>query len=271
VTALATGRIRRARSRSRGDRGRWVRFTVLLLATALLLSPVLLTFWRALAPGRGSLLDALAGAFVFGPTLTWLANSTLVTAATVVVTVAVAAPAGYVLSRGRARGVNLFALVIFALQALPIVLFLVPLFVLFAGLHLVDSLLGLTLVYIGLAVAVATWTMGSAFDSIPVSLEEAAWLDGCSVLQGFLRVVLPNALPGVLSTAVFTFLLAWNDYWIAVVFLRTDTNYTIGLGLAASYGSPVLSLVGLLPPLVVFVVFNRYFSLGGISGSLAGT
>ncbi|HEV7623425.1 MAG TPA: carbohydrate ABC transporter permease [Amnibacterium sp.] len=252
-------------------RGRWIRFAALVLVTAVLLSPVLLTFWRALTPDRGGVLDALAGAFTFGPALTWLGNSAMVTAATVVVTVAVAAPAGYVLSRGRGRGVSLFALVIFALQALPIVLLLVPLFVLFAGLHLVDDLLGLTVVYTGLAVAVAIWTMGSAFDAIPVELEEAAWLDGCSVVRAFLRVVLPNAVPGVLSTAVFTFLLAWNDYWVAVVFIRTDSNYTVGIGLAASYGSPVLSLVALLPPLVVFVVLHRYFSLGGISGSLAGT
>jgi multiple sugar transport system permease protein len=261
-------------------RGRWLRFVLLLAATAILLSPVLVTVWRAFAPeGIGSnwsaALPAALGSFlgVFqNPTIaTWFTNSTMVTAATVVVTVIVAAPAGYVLSRGRGRGVTAFALSIFALQALPIVLFLVPLFVIFAGLGLVDNLVGLTIVYIGLAVAVAVWTMGTAFDSIPVELEEAAWLDGCGLFRGFLRVVLPNALPGVLSTAVFTFLLAWNDYWIAVVFIRSDPNYTVGIGLSSMGGWPALSVVAMLPPVVVFAIFHRYFSFGGVSGALAGT
>jgi multiple sugar transport system permease protein len=167
--------------------------------------------------------------------------------------------------------VGTFALAIFALQALPIVLFLVPLFVIFAGLGLVDNLVGLTIIYIGLAVAVAVWTMGTAFDSIPVQLEEAAWLDGCSVFRGFFRVVLPNAMPGVLSTAVFTFLLAWNDYWIAVVFIRSDVNYTVGIGLSSTGGWAALSTVAMIPPLVVFGIFHRYFSFGGVSGALAGT
>jgi multiple sugar transport system permease protein len=261
-------------------RGQWLRFVLLLVATLILLAPVLLTVKRAVLPddvrgGPAELLAAAAGSFlgVFeNPTVAgWFTNSLLVTAVTVVVTVAVAAPAGYVLSRGRGRGVAAFALAIFALQALPIVLFLVPLFVIFAGLGLVDNLVGLTIIYIGLAVAVAVWTMGTAFDSIPVELEEAAWLDGCGVFRGFVRVVLPNALPGVLSTAVFTFLLAWNDYWIAVVFIRSDVNYTVGIGLSSMGGWAALSTVAMIPPLVVFAIFHRYFTFGGVSGALAGT
>lgn len=269
MTAVAE---RRTRHRSRGRGGSWLRFAALTVLTLVLLAPLLTLFVRVLTPGRdGNVLMQLAGAFAYGPVLTWMTNSSLVTAVTVVVTVLVAAPAGYVLSRGRGRGVSVFALVIFGLQSLPIILFLVPLFVLFAGIGLVDDLRGLGIIYIGMGIAVATWTMGAAFDSVPVTLEEAAWLDGCSVFSGFWRIVLPNALPGVLSAAVFTFLLAWNDYWIALVFILSNANYTMGIGLAASYGSPVLSLIGLVPPLVVFLVFHRFFSFGGVSGSLAGT
>jgi multiple sugar transport system permease protein len=270
VTAVSE---RRIRVRSRFRAGAWARFGALAVLTVVLLAPLLTTFVRVLTPDPrgGGVLAQLAGAFAYGPVLTWLGNSLMVTAATVVVTVLVSAPAGYVLSRGRGRGVSVFALVIFGLQSLPIILFLVPLFVLFALVGLVDDLVGLGIIYIGMGIAVATWTMAAAFDSIPVDLEEASWLDGCSVWGGYWRVVLPNALPGVLSAAVFTFLLAWNDYWIALVFILSNANYTMGIGLAASYGSPVLSLIGLVPPLVVFLVFHRFFSLGGVSGSLAGT
>jgi multiple sugar transport system permease protein len=163
-----------------------------------------------------------------------------------------------------------FALLIFALQAMPILLFMIPLFVLFVTLGLHDTLHGVTLIYIGLSIAVATWTMSSYFDAIPMELEEAAWIDGCSVLGGFTRVVLRNSLPGVLSAAVYAFLFTWNDYWIALVFLRSDVNYTLGLALAGPGSSPAVAVIAMLPPLIIFGVLNRYFSLGGIGGALAG-
>jgi multiple sugar transport system permease protein len=262
----------------RGGLGPWLRFLVLLVVTALLLVPVLVPVWQLLAPdpasgssgGLPGLFRAIGRAFEFGAVLTWLANSVLVTGVTVVVAIAVAAPAGYVVSRGRGRGVRGFALLIFALQAVPILLFMIPLFVLFVTLGLSDTLRGVTVIYIGLSIAVATWMMSSYFDSIPMELEEAAWIDGCSVLGGFMRVVLRNSLPGVLSAAVYAFLFTWNDYWIAVVFLRSDVNYTLGLALAGPGSSPVIAVVAMLPPLIVFGVLNRYFSLGGIGGALAG-
>jgi multiple sugar transport system permease protein len=243
--------------------------------TALLLVPVAVPAVRLLlpAPDRGGLPAVLAGllaAVGAPPVAGWLGNSVLVSGATVLITLAVAAPAGYVLSRGRGRLVHGFALLMFGLQALPILVLLVPLFVLLARLGLTDTLPGVTLVYIGLSAAVGTWMMGGYLDAVPVELEEAAWLDGCSVAGGFARVVLRNALPGVLSTAVFTFLLAWNDYWIAVVFLKADTNFTIGLAVASARGVPGLDVIALVPPLLVFAVLHRYFSLGGVSGSLAG-
>jgi multiple sugar transport system permease protein len=258
--------------------GRWSRFLVLLVVTALLLVPVLVPVWRLMAPdptsgasgGPAGLFAALARTLRLAPLATWLTNSLLVTAVAVVVSVAVAAPAGYVVSRGRGRGVHGFALLIFGLQAVPILMFLIPLFVLFVGLGLSDTLRGVTLIYIGLTTAVATWTMSSHFDSIPMELEEAAWIDGCSVLGGFARVVLRNSLPGVLSAAVYVFLFTWNDYWIALVFLRTDVNYTLGLALAGPGSSPAVAVIAMVPPLIIFGLLNRYFSFGGIGGALAG-
>jgi multiple sugar transport system permease protein len=225
------------------------------------------------APDHGGVVAALAGllaAVGAPPVAAWLGNSLLVSGATVLVTLAVAAPAGYVLSRGRGRLVHGFALLMFGLQALPILVLLVPLFVLLARLGLTDTLPGVTLVYIGLSAAVGTWMMGGYLDAVPVELEEAAWLDGCSIAGGFVRVVLRNALPGLLSTAVYTFLLTWNDYWIALVFLRSDVNYTLGLALAGPGGFPAVAVIAMVPPLLVFAVLNRYFSVGGIGGALAG-
>lgn len=103
-------------------------------------------------------------------------------------------------------------------------------------------------------------------------------MDGCSVFGSFTRVVLRNSLPGLLSTAIFAFLLAWNDYLVAVVFLRSDQNFTLPIGLQTFFQQnqtdwgPVMSVavVMMIPPIIVFAVLNRYFSVGGIGGSLAG-
>ena len=251
---------------------------MLLVVTAVLLVPVAVPFWRAFGPDRrtGSpggldgLLAAVGRALREDAVRTWLTNSLLVTTATLVVSLLVAAPAGYVLSRGRSRSVRGLALLVFGIQSVPILMFTVPLFVLFTRLRLNDTLPGVTVVYVGLSVAVATWMMSSSFDAVPAELEEAAWLDGCSVLGGFVRVVLSSARPGVLSAAVYVFLLTWNDYWIALVFLRSEQNYTIGLALAGPGSSAVVALVAMLPPLVVFGVLNRYFSVGGVGGALTG-
>ena len=126
--------------------------------------------------------------------------------------------------------------------------------------------------------SVAIWMMAAYFDSIPITLEEAAWMDGCSVFGSFARIVLRNSLPGVLSTAIFAFLLAWNDYLVAVVFLRSDENYTLQIGLQTFFQQNqtnwglvmAVAVVMMLPPVLLFAALNKYFSVGGIGGSLAG-
>jgi multiple sugar transport system permease protein len=210
--------------------------------------------------------------------LPWLRNSVTVTLATVIISVAVAAPAGYVLSRGRGKLVSGYSLLLFVIQSLPVVTAVIPLFILFAKMNLVDNLVGLTIIYVGSTMSVAIWMMAAYYDSIPIALEEAAWIDGASLFGGFLRIVLRNSLPGVLSTAIFSFLLAWNDYLVVLVFIRSDTSFTLSVGLqsffqqnATNWGLVMaVAVIAMLPPVILFAVLNKYFSVGGIGGSLAG-
>ena len=248
---------------------------MIVVVCAFALAPLMSVFVPAFARGRGARsgglpfgLDAFVGVVRSTPALTWLGNSLGVTVSTVVVALLVAAPAGYAISRGRGRLVSVYSLTLFMVQSAPTILFLIPLFVLFAKVGLIDSLVGLTIVYVGITVSVAVWMLTAYFSSIPVSLEEAAWLDGCSVLGGFLRIVLRNSLPGIASTAIFTFMTAWNDYLIAVVFVHSDNKLTLGIGLQMAH-SPALILIIVLPPLVIFGLLNRYFSVGGIAGALS--
>jgi multiple sugar transport system permease protein len=264
--------------------GRWWRFAVLVVFTAVALLPIVAVLVLSLQPALGSSSTApvtfqnFLNVFSQTGVLTWLRNSLAVTLVTVLVAVAVAAPAGYVLSRARNRLVSGYSLILFIVQSLPVVTAVIPLFILFAKIGLVDNLVGVTIIYVGSTMSVAIWMMAAYYGSIPIALEEAAWMDGCSVFGSFIRVVLRNSLPGILSTAVFGFLLAWNDYLIAVVFLRSDPNYTLPVGLetffqqnATNWGLVMaVAVIMMLPPVIVFSVLNRYFSIGGIGGSLAG-
>ena len=278
--------VRSARRRTLGqmqERGKWWRFLALIVICAVVLVPIVAVLLLSLRPSLGSQTNGLTFenfGKVFAETSvgTWLMNSLTVTLVTVLVAVVVAAPAGYVLSRGRSKLVSGYSLVLFIVQSLPVVTAVIPLFILFAQLGLVDNLAGVTIIYVGSTMSVAIWMMAAYFDSIPITLEEAAWMDGCSVFGSFMRIVLRNSLPGVLSTAIFAFLLAWNDYLVAVVFLRSDENYTLQIGLQtffqqnqANWGLVMaVAVIMMFPPVLLFSVLNKYFSVGGIGGSLAG-
>jgi multiple sugar transport system permease protein len=266
-----------------GKSGRWWRFTALAAIAVVVLVPLVAVVALSVEPSLGSAatgptLQNYVAVFTQTDVTVWIGNSLLVTLATVVVSVMIAAPAGYVLSRGRGRLVVWFSLSLFVIQSLPVITAVIPLFVLFAQFGLVDTLGGIILIYVGATMSVAIWMMAAYFDSIPITLEEAAWMEGCSVFGSFTRVVLRNSLPGILSTAIFSFLLAWNDYLVAVVFLRSEQNYTLPIGLETFFQQnqtnwgPVMAVavVMMVPPIIVFALLNRFFSVGGIGGSLAG-
>jgi multiple sugar transport system permease protein len=277
--ARPTGRVTR-------DRGgpTWYHTLIAVVIALFVMIPIFATVYLSFVPQSQSTTKALftfenfTHIFTQTQVVLWLTNSLIVVIATVVVAVAVAAPAGYVLSRGRSKAVSSYSLILFVAQSLPIIVSVVPLFVLFAKLGLTDSLVGVTIVYVASSMSVATWMMAAYFDSIPIALEEAAWMDGASMFGGFLRIVLRNSLPGVLSTAIFAFLVAWNDYLVASVFLHNYANYTLPVGLETFFATNntswgyvmAVSVVMLLPPVIIFSVLNRYFSVGGIGGSLAG-
>jgi multiple sugar transport system permease protein len=267
-----------------GERGKWWRFLLILVITALIVAPIIAVVVLSIQPSQ-STSDATGITFanyvyVFTQTdvLLWLKNSIIVALATVIVAVAVAAPAGYVLSRVRNKLVSGYSLILFVIQSLPVVTAVIPLFITFSVLGLTNTLASVAIVYIGSTMSVAIWMMAAYIDSIPISLEEAAWMDGASVFGSFTRIVMRNSLPGILSTAIFSFLLAWNDYLIALIFLQDQSVYTLPKGLetffqqnATDWGSVMaVAVVMMIPPVIVFAFLNKYFSVGGIGGSLAG-
>jgi multiple sugar transport system permease protein len=279
-STLARGNV----SRGIGRRS-WWGFALITVITAVAVLPIAVIVLLALRPGVSSTSTATFTLSNFSNVLTktlawrWLVNSVLVALATVVVSVVIAAPAGYVLSRGRGRLISGYALLLFVIQSLPAITAVIPLFFIFSKLRLVDTLAGIVIIYISASLAVAIWIIATYMDSIPISLEEAAWIDGASMFGSFLKIVLRNSGPAIISAAIFAFLVAWNDYLVAIVFLRTDTNFTLQVGVQSffqqvqvDWGSVMATaVIMMLPPVVVFALLNRFFNIGGIGGALAGS
>ena len=209
----------------------------------------------------------------------FIRNSLLVAGGTVVLSLLVAVPGAYAVSRldffGRRQVSALFLTVYF----FPSILLAVPLFVFYTRIGLRGSLVGLLLVYLAQVAAVTIYMLRNYFDTIPVSLEEAAAIDGCSRLQVLRRISLPLALPAVASNALFVFMIAWNEFLFALLFLVEDRDsWTVSLGLSQLAGSievPTTTLMAgsvilTLPIIIVFLFAERLMTEGLTRGAEKG-
>lgn len=192
--------------------------------------------------------------------------------------IVIAAFAGYAISRYRSTGLKLFSNSMLLLQMFPLILALIPLFILFRSLNLIDSYISVIILYVTLHLPFAIWMYKGFFDAIPVDLEEASWIDGCSRAGGFLRVILPISGPGIAAVAIFSFLFSWNEYLIANVFLRTEDYMTIPVGLqlfmqqySTDWGSlTAAATLAMLPVFIFFLFVQKYMVHGAVAGSVKG-
>ena len=217
---------------------------------------------------------------LFGETrfLTYFRNSLVVSFGTVALTLVVATPAAYSLTRFRFPGrEKIAATILFTYMFAPIMI-IVPFYVLMRFLGLANSHIGLILAYTAFCLPFSLWMLRTFFQSIPVEIEEAAMMDGASRLKSILYVVLPLGLPGVVATGIFTFILAWNDYIFARVLLSADELKTLPVGIADLYNASVVDwgmimaagLFVLAPVLVVFLFIQRYMVAGWGGGGVKG-
>lgn len=205
-------------------------------------------------------------------------NSAIVSVTVTVFCIAFAVCAGYALSRFKGKIFNLYGIFVLLLQMFPAVLMMIPLFVIFKSLNLVDKLPSVMLAYTSLNLPFSIWMTKGFFDSIPVDIEEAAHIDGCNQFMGFLRVVLPISLPGVSTVGIFTFINAWGEYTFASIFLRSDNVHTLTIGLqqfVLQYTSdwPALmaaSCIATIPTLIFLLVAQKYLIQGMAAGAVKG-
>ena len=179
-------------------------------------------------------------------------------------------PAGYALARFAFTGATAYRLLVLLTRAFPVAILALPLTVGFIRLGLYDTPLGVSLMHTALALPFAVLVSASLFQAIPRELEEAAWVFGCSPVGGFLRVVLPLALPGIAATAIFAFVISWNEVFAASVLTVRHKTLTAYLLSVLSESPPHVQFAGgfvlIIPSvLFIFLVRKRLFSMWGIA------
>ncbi len=203
-------------------------------------------------------------------------NTVLIAVGTMAISLSVSVLAAYALSRFRLRGGEGLGLFILTSQMLPGTLLVIPLFVIFRQVELVGSPLSVILSQATLVIPFATWMMKGYFDTIPIELEQAAWVDGCSPLGTIFRIVLPVAAPGLAATALYSFVLSWSDYLFARTFLVTSqSSWTVSMGIATLQGEfatdwnviMAASLMSSVPIIIVYLFLERHLVGGLTSGS----
>jgi ABC-type glycerol-3-phosphate transport system permease component len=212
------------------------------------------------------------------PFMRYFLNSGIVAIATTALVIVVATLAAYSLARFRHPLREPFALSMLVGQMFPSVLLAIPIFLIISGLGLLNSYVGLVAAYITFALPFCTWMLRGYFMTVPIELEDAAMIDGCSRLGALLRITLPLAAPGIAATAILGFLLAWNEYLFAVVLINKDELKTLPVGLSG-YISPwfidygVLmagSVMASLPVVVFFLLVQKYIIAGLTAGAVKG-
>lgn len=206
---------------------------------------------------------------------TWVANTIAVSAWVVGITLVTSVPAAYALARVRLRSVGNAGIAIFLTYLVPPILLFLPLAPAVAWLGLMDSWWALVVLYPSFTIPFCTWLMMGFFRSVPIEIEEAAWVDGCGVLGGLVRVVLPLSLPGIATTAIFAFTLSMQEYLYAVVFSAPVEQKVVTVGLPTMlirgdiyfWGSLMAAglLVGLPAALAFNLVIDRFIQ--GLTGA----
>lgn len=281
-----------ARSSSPGSSGGAVKQVVLygILALVLLwtLVPIVWMVLSSFKPGVAQLsttpvvffrptLQHYAALFTNGNLGAYFFNSVLAAGFSTVIAVFLGCLAGYGLARGRFRGKQHVAFWIISTRMAPIAAVVLPLFILFRYVNLLDSIPGLVVAYLTFNLPFAIWIMNAFFSDLPPSLEEAAMVDGASRFQAFYRVALPLVTPGIVTTAILCLVFSWNDYAFAATFAGPDSQ-TLPIAAAQlntqtglNWGQlTAVGTVVVLPMMVVGLAVRRYLVRGLTLGAVTG-
>jgi multiple sugar transport system permease protein len=216
--------------------------------------------------------------FEFIPYHRYFFNSLVVAIVTTLTSVGVSALAAYSFSRFRYRGRGLIAFLIIATQMFPLVTGIIPLYLVFSRLGIINTYWALFVAYVAFTIPFCTWMLKGFFDTIPKEIEEAAIIDGCTRLEVLWRIILPLSVPALVATGVFCFILSWNEFLYATVLTTSDSVRTLPAALGLMMGQGYTQWGGLnaagilttLPVVVFFLFFQRYLVQGLTAGAMKG-
>lgn len=207
----------------------------------------------------------------------YLINSLIVSAVTMVISLTVATLCGYGIARFRFKGKTLFSAVLIIVQMFPSMLLLIPMYTVMQKLGLVNSYLSMIIAYTTFAMPFCSWMVKGYFDTIPVSMEEAARMEGCSRFGVLVRIVIPLSAPGIVTVAMFAFVLSWQEYLYALTFARTEVMRTLTVGISMMQGQQGIinwgeimagSIIACVPGIALFTYLEKYLVQGFTMGAV---
>ncbi|APY85753.1 carbohydrate ABC transporter permease [Streptomyces alfalfae] len=222
-------------------------------------------------------LENFRQAFDEQPLLRAAGNSLVAAVSAALIAVVIATPMAYVMARHRNRLAKAATGWVVISQAFPFVLIIIPLFLILKNLHLINSLLGLIMVYVVWSLPFALWMLVGYVRAVPAELEEAAAVDGAGKARTFVSVVAPLLAPGIVATAMFAFITAWNEFFFALVLLKTPEKQTLPVILNRFIGAEGVADLGPLaaaaflatiPSLVVFAIIQKRITGGMLAGAV---
>jgi arabinogalactan oligomer/maltooligosaccharide transport system permease protein len=265
-------------------------YIVLIIFSIIALFPIVQVFTISLRPAdrllstsleiipKNASFNTYKILFTERPFFLWLMNSTLVAVVVTLTGVALASTAGYGFSRFRFVGKKIGLLSLLVTQMFPATMLLLPMYIMLVKLHLINTYLGIIIMYSATALPFCIWQMKGYYDTIPMSLEEAGRIDGCNQFQTFYKIIFPLASPALVITALFSFMSAWTEYVVAAQILQDTDLWTLPLGLKsfeANMGSEwglygAASVIVMIPVVLLFLSLSKWLVSGLTMGSVKG-
>jgi multiple sugar transport system permease protein len=207
-----------------------------------------------------------------------LLNSIKIASIVTIVCLVIGSLAAYALVRIPFKHNRTIQIGILATRMIPEVSLVIPLFIIASSLQLINKPIVLIIAYLSFALPFAIWMMAAFFQSVPIELEDAARIDGCSRLGILFRIVIPISVPGLISTAMFVFLLAWDEFFYALIFTSTLAAKTAPVAIAEFVGRYAVNITGMMaggilaavPPVLLALIFQRYIVSGLTAGAVKG-
>ena len=212
------------------------------------------------------------------PILRYFVNSIIVAGGSTALAILCGIPAAYAMARMKFKGKGFFLGAVIMSQMFAPVVLLVGIYRLMTNMGLVNNILGLILLNAAFNQAFAIWLLRGTFLSISPDMEQAAKIDGCGTVQSLTRVLIPMAAPGIVTTLIFVFINAWNEYTMALTLMSTDTLKPITVGINAFYGQNMIqwqylfatSLFATIPVIILFLMIEKHLVAGLTSGGVKG-